>query len=62
MVICIESPLNRLSVLSNLHSDYERRFGATPQWLADLSGGRMHALLRCALERGAPLIAADAPY
>ncbi|MBI5918001.1 MAG: hypothetical protein HY849_01325 [Nitrosomonadales bacterium] len=47
------------TLLGDAVQHYERRFGATPEWLSDLSNGRILALLQHALRRGAPLIAAD---
>lgn len=38
---------------------YEGRFGAAPEWLEDLSYGRVLSLVQQALKRGAPLIAAE---
>ena len=38
---------------------YERCFGWAPDWLNDLSHGRMLALILQALKRGAPLTTAD---
>jgi hypothetical protein len=48
------SPLLREALQS-----YERRFGSPPQWLDELSGGRILSLVRLALKRGVPLIAAE---
>ncbi|WP_035383535.1 hypothetical protein [Ferriphaselus sp. R-1] len=59
MVNCIEIPFNRFPASVEARLAYERRFGATPEWLDELSAGRGLALLRQALGRGAPLIAAD---
>lgn len=59
MVNCIEIPFNRFPASREAQLAYERRFGAPPEWLDDLSGGQALALLRQALRRGAPLIAAD---
>lgn len=47
------------SLLGDAVRHYEHRFGATPDWLDDLSNGRILALLQHALRRGVPLIAAD---
>ncbi|HXU92999.1 MAG TPA: hypothetical protein VFP33_05025 [Gallionella sp.] len=38
---------------------YERRFGYPPDWLDDAPQGRALSLIKQALERGAPLAAAD---
>jgi hypothetical protein len=38
---------------------YECRFGSPPDWLEDLSHGRIRALIQQALRRGAPMTAAD---
>jgi len=38
---------------------YEHRFGAAPEWLDELSSGRVLALVQQALKRGAPLSAAE---
>ena len=38
---------------------YERRFGSPPDWLDDLSHGRILALILQALRRGTPMTAAD---
>lgn len=51
--------VNTPSLLGDAVQHYERRFGAAPYWLDDLSNGRILALLQQALRRGAPLIAAD---
>lgn len=50
---------HRFSLLDEALQTYEHRFGALPEWLDELSGGRVLALLRQALGRGAPLSAAD---
>ena len=41
---------------------YERRFGALPFWLDQLSRPEARALARLALRQGRPLTAADASY
>lgn len=38
---------------------YEHRFGAAPEWLEELSFGRVLSLVQQALQRGAPLSAAE---
>ena len=38
---------------------YEHRFGAAPEWLDELSNGRILSLVQQALQRGEPLIAAE---
>ncbi len=38
---------------------YECRFGAPPEWLDELSSGRVLSLILQALKRGAPLVAAE---
>jgi hypothetical protein len=38
---------------------YERRFGSPPQWLDELSTGRIVSLVQQALKRGVPLIATE---
>jgi hypothetical protein len=47
------------SKLSEALQVYERRFGSPPDWLDDLSHGRILALILQALRRGAPVTAAD---
>ncbi len=47
------------SNLSEALQIYERRFGYAPDWLDDFSHGRILALIRQALGRGAPLTIAD---
>jgi len=47
------------SKLSETLQDYERRFGSPPDWLDDLSHGRILALILQALKQGTPLTAAD---
>lgn len=59
MIICIESPFRRIPTPGDLRLSYEHRFGALPDWLEDLSSGRIAALLSHALRRGTPLNAAD---
>jgi hypothetical protein len=41
---------------------YERRFGALPFWLDELSRAEARALVRLALRQGRPLAAADESY
>jgi hypothetical protein len=48
------SPLLREAMQS-----YERRFGSPPEWLDELSNGRILSLVQQALKRGVPLIAAE---
>jgi hypothetical protein len=55
----ISAATTRQPGLNGARQDYERRFGAIPEWLEDLSGGRVLSLLRQALGRGVPLIAAE---
>ncbi len=38
---------------------YEHRFGSAPEWLDDLSSGRVLSLVQQALKRGAPLSAVE---
>jgi hypothetical protein len=50
---------SRNQLLREALQAYERRFGSPPEWLEDLSNGRVLSLVRLALQRGAPLIAAE---
>jgi predicted transcriptional regulator len=50
---------SRNSVLREALQAYERRFGSPPEWLEDLSSGRILSLVQQALQRGVPLIAAE---
>jgi hypothetical protein len=50
---------SRIPQLHEALQAYERRFGAAPEWLDDLPGGRILSLVQRALQRGAPLIAAE---
>jgi hypothetical protein len=50
---------SRNPVLREALLAYERRFGSAPEWLEELSTGRILSLVRLALQRGAPLIAAE---
>jgi hypothetical protein len=50
---------SRNQLLGEALQAYERRFGSPPEWLEDLSNGRVLSLVRLALQRGAPLIAAE---
>lgn len=50
---------SRNTILREALQAYERRFGSPPDWLEDLSGGRILSLVQRALQRGAPLIAAE---
>jgi hypothetical protein len=38
---------------------YEHNFGAAPEWLEELSANRKYSLVRYALNRHIPLVAAD---
>jgi len=62
-MITTNTTLNQLQTLnSNLNDalqNYERRFGYTPEWLEDFTQGRVLALILQAINRGAPLTAAD---
>lgn len=49
----------RLPQLSETLQAYERRFGAAPEWLDELSSGRVLSLVQLALRRGVPLSAAE---
>ena len=49
----------RIPLLHEALQAYERRFGAAPEWLDELPGGRILSLVQQALQRGAPLIAAE---
>lgn len=48
-----------LPQLSETLQTYERRFGAAPEWLDELSSGRVLSLVQQALKRGVPLSAAE---
>ena len=50
---------SRISLVRETLQTYERRFGAAPEWLGDLSSGRVLSLVQQALKRGAPLSAAE---
>lgn len=50
---------SRIPLLRETLQAYERRFGAAPEWLDDLSSGRVLSLVQQALKRGAPLSAAE---
>ncbi|HZW24643.1 MAG TPA: hypothetical protein VFF26_04085 [Gallionella sp.] len=50
---------SRIPLLRETLQAYEHRFGAAPEWLDDLSSGRVLALVQQALKRGAPLSAAE---
>ncbi len=50
---------SRLPQLGETLQTYERRFGAPPEWLDDLSPWRVLSLVQQALKRGAPLSAAE---
>jgi hypothetical protein len=50
---------SRNPVLHEALQAYERRFGSPPEWLDELSGGRILSLVRQALLRGVPLIVAE---
>lgn len=49
----------RTPLLRETLQSYEHRFGAAPEWLDELSPGRVLALVQQALKRGAPLSAAE---
>lgn len=49
----------RIPQLRETLQAYERRFGSPPEWLDDLSSSRVLSLVRQALQRGAPLSAAE---
>jgi hypothetical protein len=51
--------LSRNQLLREALQAYDRRFGSPPDWLEELSGGRILSLVQRALQRGAPLIAAE---
>lgn len=48
-----------LNVASEISSRYEQHFGALPFWLDEIPANYAHALLKKALQRGAPLTGAD---
>jgi hypothetical protein len=50
---------SRIPLLDEALQAYERRFGAAPEWLDELSTGRVLSLVQRALQRGVPLIAAE---
>jgi hypothetical protein len=50
---------SRNAILREALQAYERRFGSPPDWLEELSSGRILSLVQRALQRGAPLIAAE---
>ena len=50
---------SRIPQLHEALQAYERRFGAAPEWLDELPGGRILSLVQQALQRGVPLIAAE---
>lgn len=60
MVLTLELPIRRTS--SDPLLAYERRFGALPSWLDEISPGEALSLARWALRRGAPLVPADYLY
>jgi hypothetical protein len=49
----------QLNSLSDAPTRYEQRFGALPFWLDEVPTNYAQALLKQALQRGAPLTAAD---
>lgn len=57
--IIFSSATSRIPQLREILQAYERRFGATPEWLDELPSGRALALIQQALKRGAPLSAAE---
>lgn len=50
---------SRNQALHETLQTYENRFGSAPEWLDDLSSGRVLSLVQQALKRGAPLSAAE---
>lgn len=50
---------SRIPPLRETLRTYERHFGAPPEWLDELPAGRVLSLVRQALQRGAPLNAAE---
>jgi hypothetical protein len=50
---------SRIPQLREALQTYERRFGSPPEWLDELSDGRILSLVQLALKRGVPLIAAE---
>lgn len=50
---------SRNQILHDAVQTYENRFGSAPEWLDDLSSGRVLSLVQQALKRGAPLSAAE---
>ncbi len=52
----------RLPQLRETLQAYEHRFGAAPEWLDELSLGRVLSLVQQALRRGAPLSAAEVQH
>ena len=50
---------SRNPILREALQTYERRFGSPPEWLEELSNGRILSLVQQALQRGAPLSAAE---
>jgi hypothetical protein len=50
---------SRNPILREALQVYERRFGSPPEWLEELSNGRILSLVQQALQRGVPLIAAE---
>lgn len=59
LTITVSPEAARRSKLNEALQIYERRFGPPPDWLDDLSHGRILALILQSLRRGAPMTAAD---
>jgi hypothetical protein len=59
ITVATAAEVSRSSLLHEALQAYERRFGAAPEWLDELPGGRILSLVQQALQRGAPLIAAE---
>ena len=54
-----ETETSRSPQTSDALQAYERHFGSPPEWLEDLSSGRILSLVQQALQRGVPLVAAE---
>jgi len=59
ITVSITAETSRIPQLHQALQAYERRFGAAPEWLDELSTGRVLSLVQRALQRGVPLIAAE---
>jgi len=59
ITVATTAETSRIPQLHEALQAYERRFGAAPEWLDDLSDGRILSFVQQALQRGAPLIAAE---